>query len=349
MAMKPTFVTLLALLSIFSISGPIPVMAQSTTPDKVLRAGIIGLDTSHVPAFTKAFNDLKATGPRAEVDVVAGFPGGSPDIASSRDRVEGYTEDLRKAGVKITKSIPELLEQVDVVLIESVDGRPHLEQAVPVFRAKKRVYIDKPLAGNLVDVLCIAELGKKYQTPWFSSSSLRFSPGFLEHRKSSEKAGGVRGAFTWSPCSLEATHPDLYWYGIHGVETLFTIMGSGCQSVSRVHTSGADQAIGVWSGDRIGSYHGIRNGKQGYGAVVFGEKEIVHGGPYAGYQPLVEEIGKFFVTGEIPVPNEETIEMFAFMTAADVSKQRGGAAVTLAEVLEEARLKVPARLAQFGE
>jgi hypothetical protein len=326
------------------------VAAQSaSSPSEIIRAGIIGLDTSHAPAFTRAFNDPKAKGDLARVQVVAAFPGGSPDIASSRDRVKGFTEQLRGMDVEICDSIAQLLERVDVVLIESVDGRPHLEQLVPVVKAKKRVFIDKPLAGNLVDALAIAELAKKYDVPWFSSSSLRFSPGAFRFREGATEAGAIQGAMTWGPCSLEATHPDLYWYGIHGVETLFTIMGPGCLEVSRTHAPQADQAVGLWEGGRIGSFYGMRAGKTGYGGTVFGEKEIVPVGPYAGYEPLVEQIAKFFVTGIPPLDFPETLEMFAFMTAADESKKRGGQSVTLKEVMDDAKTKVPARLAALGE
>jgi predicted dehydrogenase len=315
----------------------------------VLRAGIIGLDTSHVTAFTQSMNAENASGPRAQVQIVAAFPGGSPDIASSRDRVDGFTKQLSEMGVEMVDSIPELLSRVDVVLLESVDGRPHLQQAIPVFQAKKPLFIDKPLAGSLVDALAIKAMGEKYQTPWFSSSSLRFSPGTYEFRVSQDKSGAVLGAVAWSPCSLEPTHPDLFWYGVHGMETLYTLMGRGCERVSRVHTDGMDQAVGTWSEGRVGTFYGLRSGKPGYGATIFAEKGIFQAGPYAGYEPLVEQIALFFTTGNVPVDANETIEMFAFMTAADVSKARGGTPVTIAEVMKDAEQQVAKRLAEFGE
>src|SRR5690606_2549499 len=95
--------------------------------EEPLKVGIIGLDTSHVVAFTKGMNDPKATGDLAKMNVVAAYPGGSPDIPSSRDRVEGFTDRLREMGVEIVDSIPQLLEKVDAVMLESLDGRPHLQ------------------------------------------------------------------------------------------------------------------------------------------------------------------------------------------------------------------------------
>ena len=326
----------LTLLALWATS---PLCGEETRSGRVLRAGLIGLDTSHVTAFTSVLNDPKATGDLANVRVVAGYPGGSDDIPSSRNRVEGFTETLRKQGVEIVESIPALLEKVDVVLLESVDGRPHLEQVIPVFKAGKPVFIDKPLAGSLADAVAIHELGKRHGVPWFSSSSLRFSPGILGMRGENEKTGKVVGCSAWSPCSLEEHHPDLFWYGVHGVEILFTIMGPGCERVSRVQTPGGELVTGVWTGGRIGTFRGIRSGRGGYGAVVFGEKGIARSGDYAGYKPLVEEIATFFRTGRPPVSHEETLELFAFMEAADESKRRGGSPVALEEVMKKARVE----------
>lgn len=314
--------------------------------DKPLRLGIIGLDTSHVPAFTKMFNAKTPESGLAGMRVVAAFPGGSEDIASSRDRVAGFTEDLRKLDVEIVDSVAALLPKVDAVLLESVDGRKHLEQVLPVFKAGLPVFIDKPLAGDLTDALAIDLLAKKYKARWFSSSSLRFSPDIFRYREDPELKKQIRGAAAWSPCSLEPSHTDLYWYGVHGVEILYTAMGQGCKSVTRTHTDGTDLVVGVWDGGRIGTFRGIRDGRADYGLVVFGTKQVEVGGKYAGYAPLVHKIADFFVGGEAPVSPEETVEMFVFMQAADVSKERGGIPVDLDEVRAEALKAAKEKVAQ---
>src|SRR4051794_29420451 len=200
---------------------------------KIFRLGMIGLDTSHCPAFTKIFHDPKAAGDLAGFKVVAAWPGGSKDIPSSRDRVDGFTKQLREQfGVEIVDSVEALLPKVDGVLLESVDGRPHLELAKKIIKAGKPIFIDKPLAGSLADALAIYALAAKAKVPIFSSSALRFSPGIVSMRKN-EKIGDVLGCLAFSPCPYEEHHPDLFWYGIHGVETLFTIMGPGCKDVVR--------------------------------------------------------------------------------------------------------------------
>ncbi len=332
MCMKiiPICSALLGLMLVF------PAVLWGQASDTHLRIGMIGLDTSHAPAFTKLLNADNTEGNLARMKVVAAFPGGSDDIASSRDRVDGFTQQLRDLGVEIVGSVAELLPKVDAVLIESVDGRKHLEQALPVFQSGKPVFIDKPLAGNLADAIAIDLLGKKYNARWFSSSSLRFSPSIIGYREDPELRDDIRGASAWSPCSLEPTHTDLYWYGVHGVETLYTAMGVGCTSVTRTHSEGADVVVGLWKDGRLGVYRGIRDGKADYGLVVFGQKKVEVGGKYEGYAPLVARIADFFAGGPAPVSNEETMEMFTFMQAADASMAAGGAPALLGEVWDEA-------------
>jgi len=313
------------------------VTGRAAETAKVIRVGIIGTTTSHVPAFTGAINDPKAEGDLADVEVVAAFMGGVEDNPSSWDRRQKYADVLKEKGCTIYDTIEEMLQHVDAVLLEEVDGRPHLQWAKPVIEAGKPLFIDKPMGGSLADVVEIFRLAKEHDAPCFSSSSLRFASGFQAARSGESSFGQVMGCDAYSPCSLEEHHPDLFWYGVHGVEILFTIMGPGCKKVTRVHTEGADVVVGVWEDGRIGSFRGLREGKRGYGATVFGSKGVGPAGDYEGYVPLVVEIAKFFKTGKPPVSAEETTELFAFMEAADESKRQGGVPVSIADVLAKAR------------
>ena len=298
-----------------------------------LRIGLIGLDTSHVIAFTKIINDPKATGPLAKAKVVAAFRGGSRDIPSSADRIDKYTETLTKEyGLKLYPTIAELCKNVDAIMLESVDGRPKVRQAIPVIDAGLPLFIDKPMAGSLADVIFIFDYAKKKGVPIFSSSSLRYGKTNQAIRHGS--IGTVIRAEVHSPCSLEVHHPDLFWYGVHGCESLFTIMGTGCQSVVRRTTAdGKIEVEGTWKGGRTGIF---REGK-GYGGKAKGTKGESEAGGYDGYAPLVVEAVKMFQTGKVPVSAQETIEMFAFMAAADESKRRDGKPVTIKEMIEQAR------------
>lgn len=327
-----------------SILLTIGLLAPAESPmnsPKELRAGIIGLDTSHAIAFTKLLNAEGKPPALHGVRVVAAYPQGSPDIQSSVRRVPAYTKQIQEMGVEIVDSIPELLDRVDVVLLETNDGRPHLEQALPVFRAGKPVFIDKPLAASLTDVVALYQAADRFETPMFTSSALRFGRGTQAARAG--KIGAIQSCQTSSPCKAEPTHPRLYWYGIHGVESLFTVMGTGCQSVRRQDEQGLVVVQGVWkgaSGPRTGTY---REGK-GYAGEAVGSEGKMAVGSYDGYQPLVESIVAFFKTGNPPVERTETLELYAFMSAADISEAKEGAEVAIAPLLEAAEQDAQRRL-----
>lgn len=330
------------------IAGASPAGAQDAAKTAAaaaeIKVGIIGLDTSHSPTFTKIFRDAKPDSELAGIKVVAAYPGGSADVQSSHTRVPGFVKALQEMDVEIVDSIEALLPKVDAILLESVDGRPHLAQAKIVFDAnkkaekKKPMFIDKPIAASLADTLEIYRLAEESGTPVFSSSSLRFYPGIAA--VNNEKTfGDVVGCVSYGPCSLEEHHPDLFWYGIHGVEILFTIMGDGCESVQCVATPSAHVVTGMWAGDRVGTFRGVRSGKGGYGAIVVGTK---NSGPTeerkgGGYGPLLVEIAKFFRTGTPPIAKETTINLIAFMEAADESKKLGGVSVSIASVMAKAQ------------
>jgi predicted dehydrogenase len=311
--------------------------AEPTLP---IKAGIIGLD-AHARVWTTILNAPDAPGELADMVVVAGYPAGSPDIPQSMDLLKKGIATFRELNVEIVDSIDALLKKVDVVMILSIDGRPHLEQARPVFAAGKPVYIDKPIAGSLADAIRIFQLAEKHHVPCFSSSSLRFAAATIGMR-TNPAIGEIRGCDQYSPCPLEPHHPDFFWYGIHGVEPLFTVMGTGCQTVTRVHAEGQDVAVGVWKGGRIGTVRGIRDSRRGYGSTVFGTKAILPAGGFDGYEPLLVEIVKFFKTGKPPVSAAETLEIFAFMEAADQSKRQGGCPVSIESVMQKAREAVAA-------
>jgi hypothetical protein len=294
-----------------------------------VRVGIIGTDTSHVPAFTKLLNGDPADPAHiAGARVVAAYKGGSPDIPESANRIEGFAKEIHeKYGVEIVPDIQTLLSKVDVVLIESVDGRPHLEQAKPVIAAHKPFFVDKPLAATYADAREIARLAKAANVPFFSSSSTRFGAVIAA------KTDGMTGVMTWGPGPFEEHHKlELSWYAIHPIEMLFTFMGTGCQTVTRVAGANEDVITCAWKDGRIGTVRALRPYGD-YGAVISKGREVIVSHPKAGpatdYHPLVVEIVKFFQTGKPPVSPEETLEIFAFMDAAQKSKEQGGKPVRI--------------------
>ena len=266
-----------------------------------LKIGIIGMDTSHVTAFTKLLNDATSPEHVPGGKVVAAFKSASADIPSSIGRVEEYSTVMqRDFAVKFVPTIEELCREVDCVLLLSVDGRPHLAQARPVIAAKKPLFIDKPLAGTLRDAMEIFRLAKEAGVPVFTSSAYRFYDSMTELKKTA--IGEIRSAISYGPSPIEEHHPDLFWYGIHPTEALFTAMGRGCESVVRTTSADADTITATWSGGRIGVLHAIRTKPLPHKVTVFGTNGFAEQKPGAdSYAPLVREIVKFFQTGIAPV------------------------------------------------
>ncbi len=315
--------------------SPMPFSFRGKISNAPVNIGIIGLDTSHSTGFTKLLNAPDADPLFKGYRVVAAYPKGSSSIESSSSRIPQYTKEVQALGVEIVSSIDEVLSKADCIMLNTNDGRMHVEQALPVMKSGRRMFIDKPLSASLAGVLALFNAAEKYKAPFYTSSSMRYMENAAELRP--DKIGKISGVDTYSPASLEKTHPDLFWYGMHGVEMLFTLMGSGCNLVSRIQTKDAEQVTGTWKDNRIGTFRGTRTGPHKYGGTVFGEKEIVTIQPAKGMNVLLQEIIRFFDTGQSPVAAQETIEIYAFMEAADESKRKGGAAVSIDATLQKAR------------
>lgn len=288
-----------------------------------LRVGIIGFDTSHVGAFTNLLNnaDVPYHVPGAKVTV--GFPSFSADLESSYSRVEGYTKDMQeKHGVKIVQSVEEVVAECDAVLLESVDGRRHLAEAKPIFESGKPSFIDKPLAASYKEAAEIFQLAEQHNARFFTSSALRFDTNMVA-LKNDESLGEIYACDAFSPATLDPTNPGLFWYGIHGVEILYTYMGQGCVSLNCEVTDKYHIVTGTWSNGRIATVRGTRGGAAGYGVTVFGEKSIGQARMSTEvplYSTLLNQIVPFLQGGAAPVEPAESLEMMAFIQAALLSE-----------------------------
>ncbi|MCJ7841228.1 Gfo/Idh/MocA family oxidoreductase [Lederbergia sp. NSJ-179] len=290
-----------------------------------LKIGLIGLDTSHVLAFTKLLNNEDAPFHVPGGKVILAFPGGS-DMELSHTRVDGYTKELSEQyGIKMVQSPEEVAEECDAILLESVDGRVHLEQFETVAPYGKPVFVDKPLTTTTKEAKEIFQLAKQYPTKVMSCSSLRFAEGFSESLSQHEK-GEIIGVDCSGPLALEPTH-DLFWYGIHTAEMLFRSLGTGCKTVTVIKSADHDVIVGEWKDGRIGSLRGNRKGNTAFGALIHKEKgsEFVDVSldqkPY--YACLLEEIIAFFHTGLSPIDEAETVEIIRFLEAANESRSTG--------------------------
>jgi predicted dehydrogenase len=312
------------------------VQGRSGQAAPAIKVGIVGLDAHAVP-WTRIMHDPGAKPPISHMKVVAAVPAVSPDIPFSADNIEANTAAMREMGVEILDSIDAMVQRVDAVMVLSIDGRPHMEQALPAFAARKPVFVDKPIAASLAEIVRLFRMAEESDTPIFSNSALRYGPSTAA-LANNPTLGRVLGCDTFcSSKSILPGHPDLFYYGIHGCDMLFTVMGPGCESVTRNRTPVADLVVGVWKDGRVGTFRGILEGQAGYGATAFCEKGIASAGKFEGYEPLLAEIARFFETGKAPITVGETLEIYAFLEAADESLRQGGQPVSIAETLAKAR------------
>lgn len=306
-----------------------PLMAQD------IRIGIVGLDTSHSEQFTLRLNDPANPNHIPGARVVVAYPGGSPDIEESKSRIDGFTAAVKdKFGVRIVGAVEEAVKDVDAVLLLSLDGRPRLELMKKILAAGKPVFMDKPVAASLQDAVEIFKLAATAQVPVFSASSVRWYPGVLE--VANAEPTPARGVLSYGPAHILAHHPDLFFYGIHPTEALFTAMGSGCLSVARTSTPSQSIVTGLWTGDRVGTLVAIHEGAKAYKLIRFGDKQVTEQKSEGDYTPMLREIIKFFQTKQPPVSPKQTLEIYAFMEAAEESKRQGGARVLLRDVMVKA-------------
>lgn len=307
----------------------IPLMADD------LRIGIIGLDTSHSEQFTLRLNDPANPNHIPGARVVVAYPAGSPDIEESKSRIDGFTAAVRdKFGVRIVSSAAEACKDVDAVLLLSLEGRPRLEQMKQIIAAGKPVFMDKPVASSLKDAVEIYKLAVASQIPVFSASAVRWYPGVLEVANAEKTP--ARGVISYGPAHVLPHHPDLYFYGIHPTEALFTVMGGGCVSVTRTTTASQSVVTGLWADDRVGTLFALHDGAKAYKLIRFGDQQVFEQKSEGDYTPMLREIVKFFQTKQAPVSPRQTLEIYAFMEAAEESKRRGGQRVTLREVMVKA-------------
>jgi predicted dehydrogenase len=300
----------------------------------MIRLGVLDFDTSHVVEFTRRLNH-KTPDKDQWVDgaeVVVACPGSSKIMP---ERIPDYVKQMQQMGVPLVDRPADMIGKVDGMLIESQEGGAHREAARPFLEAGIPCFVDKPFACSTADARRIAELAARKGVPVFSSSSLRYGAELVSFA-ADPKRGKLIGALAYGPAPLfekdPALNPGLYHYGIHAVEILYTLMGPGCRRVSCTHEKGADVVTGQWKDGRLGSVRGIREGKADYGALLFtdkGVRPLPIDARYA-YRDLLREIVRMFQTKKAPVDVAVTVEIVAFIEAANKSAANHGAGETVA-------------------
>lgn len=296
----------------------------------MIRIGLVDFDTSHVQAFTQRLNHI-GIGESEWVDgatIVAGCPGVSDMMP---ERIPGYRATLAGYGVEIVERPEDLIGTVDAVMVESQQGSKHLAHARLFLEAGLPVFVDKPFANDLADANAMIALAESTGSPLMSCSSLRYDPIVAAAQERCATLGPILSADVWTAAALHDGNPGLLHYGIHGVEMLYALLGSGCSRVTSTFSESGEVATGVWSSGQVGAVRGIRVGNGGMGFVAHYEKGhaafFVEGAAF--YREMLKRIVAMFQSGEPPIPYAEMREIIAFCLAAEASRIGGGAPVEL--------------------
>lgn len=292
----------------------------------MIRLGICDCDSSHAVEFTKRLNhvDIEEQQWVDGAEVVAAYPGTS-EITEPK-RIRDYVAKLASYGIEIVDQPEQLIGKVDGVLIESQEGGVHRRHAELFLNAGLPCFIDKPFACSAADAAAIAALAERKGLPVFSSSSLRYALEVQQVHADAGVLGKVMGAEAYSPAPVHPRNPGLFHYGIHGVETLYALMGPGCEGVWCIFAPGAEVVVGMWGDERLGVIRGTRDGAHAYGFIAFCEKAVRAATIDTAYiyRELLKRIVEMFKTGQPPVDVRESVELVAFIEAAMKSAQLEG-------------------------
>lgn len=297
-----------------------------------LKIGLIGLDTSHCIAFAQILQDENFKYHLSGAHIIGAYPGGSQAFSLSHSRVEGFTNQLHtQYGIPIYDSLGQLASDVNAMMLLSGDGRQHFEQ-LQHLACGKPIFIDKPLATTTSETANILRLATQTNTPLMSCSSLRFASGISEPLAQGDK---LIACESFGPATILPDYPGLFWYGIHGIDLLFSWMGTGCQRVRCISHPHMDVLIGEWEDGRLGLYRGTRFNDNTFGCLLHTDqgvsfRQASNDPPYYFY--LLKEVLDFFIHGSEKVSQEEMFEVIAFIEAAHQSIQNDGYPVSLKTV-----------------
>lgn len=288
---------------------------------KEIRIAVIGMDTSHAVQLPKLMQDPESEFKISGMRVTRAMRFETPfQNKAGLDEREAY---LRSIGVEVTEDFEYAIGDCDAIMIEINDPSLHLEYFEKVAALGKPVFLDKPFADTVANTRKIIEIGKKYNTRYFTASSLRFTVG-LNNLVDSKI--NVTSAYAWGPLGQAAAGSSIVWYGVHTFEQIERIMGIGAESVTAV-PSGKGVVCVVKYKDGRDAVVELNNDKWVYGDVIRDDAgndaicSVPAKTPF--YYSLMEQIRLFFLDIETPVSIEDSFEVMALCEAADKSFASG--------------------------
>lgn len=305
-------------------------MTRTASSSDTIRLGVIGVDSSHLPAFATRIDDLRKAG-KSRCQITHMWTDGRHDMPASD--VAGWQEQARELGVEASENLDAMLDAVDGVLVLAVNGNRHLELARPALERGLPTYVDKPLTCSLDEAKELLALSRAGNARCYSASSLRF----VSELESIDRdvLGKLVAVDAFGPGELNDSMAGLFFYGVHAIELVDAILGPGVARVSAVTGEDRDLVRLEYNDGRFASIRLERKGGYAFGATVHGEKDarsfVVDFEPV--YARLVAGMTRFFEGGPAPVELRDIVENVAVMEAGNRSQAADGQWVDV-EVIE---------------
>lgn len=225
----------------------------------------------------------------------------------------------------------DVIGHVDAAIIATDDGNDHVRRARPFIEAGLPVFVDKPMATNPEDLRQFIRWHKE-GARILSNSGMRYAPEIREASGRREETGDLRWVTSFTCKTWER-------YGIHALEAVEPLVGPGFESVQTNHRSGSDIVqITHRSGVQF-AMAAIHDAYGSFGAVHLygtkGQTAITLCDTYSAFRAQLVAFVDFVRTGRRAYPFEETVELMAVIIAGIRSRERGGRAVDLKEILNE--------------
>ena len=244
----------------------------------------------------------------------------------SRNRVEGFTKTLReKYGVEMKDSPEAVAEAADLLMILSVDGRVHRQQFERVAKLGKPTFIDKPFALTVDDAEAMLRLARSNKVPLMSCSSVRYSENVVAALNG--KRGDVLGCDAHGPLSEIPTQPGLFFYGIHTVDLIVSVLGHGCREVRTAHYDACDVVTLAWPDGRIATVRLMKEPHGHFGVTLHRKAGAQFVDASAAKRPayatMLEAILRSLPQGKSDVPEDEMLDTVKICAAMNQSLETG--------------------------
>ena len=228
---------------------------------------------------------------------------------AEKDKEGGLTTDewCEKFGVERCNTIAEVVEKSDCIIVLSPDNpERHLDLCREPLASGKRVYVDKTFALTKDIAKEIVANGEANNTPFFSTSALRFS---------NELADVPREGI----CFINSRGPGRFdTYAIHQIEPIVVLMGSEVKRIMSVGSGYETMVIEFSNGRRAVMSHYDWKGIDFEMVVNYEDGSIYKVPQMTGYfDNFINKLCTFFKTGETFADHAETISVMGIIEAGN--------------------------------